>query len=408
MDCEIIIITNDAIYPNKSSKIHRMVANQLLTIGCKISYAQIIPSDLVNISNAIKLAAGRSRFLCVIGGLGELPWAQTVDAVCELITQEPILEQSQIAQLLLKSHTIKNDILSKFQYIRIPNGAEAIVNPMGIFPGFSLSIGTTKCFFLPSGAKECIAMMKNFVLPKIQELQPNLQQTKIYRFFKVAPRKIQTKILSLFSNEEIKNIFCRYEVLGKETILYFSLKKSAFENNNPFDLLWQLFTTSFGDNFYGTGQDSLLQRVVNKLSLRRETIAVAESCTGGKLGSYLSSIPGASAFFQGGIIAYQDDIKMRLLDVPKEILHTDGAVSQKCVEYMANSVKKQFHSTYGLAISGWAGPTSIVSQAVGTVCFAWADERLTFSQTVVFKGSRNRIIQLAVQHALFIILSRGV
>jgi nicotinamide-nucleotide amidase len=155
------------------------------------------------------------------------------------------------------------------------------------------------------------------------------------------------------------------------------------------------------EHVYGAGEDDLAGVLLAEYRHQRVRLAVAESCTGGMLGARITAIPGSSAVFVGGIIAYHDEIK-RQLGVPARILEEQGAVSEEAVEAMARAARERFDVQVALALSGIAGPDGgSAEKPVGLVCFALADAAGCEKHRMVFPGSRHEIRVRAAQYALW-------
>ena len=154
---------------------------------------------------------------------------------------------------------------------------------------------------------------------------------------------------------------------------------------------------------YGVDNETLEELVFKLLLKRKETIAVAESCTGGGIGSKLTKIPGSSRIFHGGVIAYNDSIKQELLDVPEKIITTYGAVSQQVVESMAKGVQKKFKVNWAISVSGIAGPSGGSKlKPVGLVNFCIKGPKTFISWEKNFGSNKTRedIQKLSVLNAL--------
>ena len=150
-----------------------------------------------------------------------------------------------------------------------------------------------------------------------------------------------------------------------------------------------------------------LAQLARELATRGQTVAVAESCTGGGLGWHLTALPGSSVFFKGGVIAYANEAKQRLLGIPAALLARHGAVSGHVARAMAAHVRRMFRATYGIAITGIAGPSGgTAGKPVGTVWLAVAGPAGTTAERHRFRGSRARVRAQAVDHALRMV-SRG-
>lgn len=146
---------------------------------------------------------------------------------------------------------------------------------------------------------------------------------------------------------------------------------------------------------------TLVARLGESLLLRGGRMATAESCTGGLVASTLTDVPGSSRWFEGGVVAYDNRVKMRLLGVPEETLIRHGAVSQACVESMANGVCELMDVPVALAISGIAGPDGgTPDKPVGLVWMAWRVYRRVWSREYRFQGTRREIKEKSVREAV--------
>jgi nicotinamide-nucleotide amidase len=127
------------------------------------------------------------------------------------------------------------------------------------------------------------------------------------------------------------------------------------------------------------------------------SIATAESCTAGLLASKITSISGASSFFKGGIISYQNDVKIKILEVSKLLIKEKSEVCSEVVEQMAEGVRNKFSADFSIATSGYAGPTGGSElDPVGTVFFAVSSKEKTISKRLVFAGDRESVVSQAV------------
>ncbi len=148
----------------------------------------------------------------------------------------------------------------------------------------------------------------------------------------------------------------------------------------------------------------LLEQIKLQLRQKNYTISLAESCTGGMLASYLTSISGSSKYFGTGIVSYSNETKMNLLKVPAHILSNKGAVSQETAEYMAKGVQQLANSDLAISITGIAGPEGgSKTKPVGTVWVGLCDPYQTKAHCFLFKGNREEIRVQACLKALDII-----
>ena len=146
---------------------------------------------------------------------------------------------------------------------------------------------------------------------------------------------------------------------------------------------------------------TILDGVHERLIETRQTVSVAESCTGGEIAARLTKIPGASAYFKGSVITYQTETKIDLLAIPQELIQEHSVVSKEIVQAMASEAREKFNSNIAIATTGNAGPSKGDSSAeVGTVWIAIATAKEVFSEKFLFGKHRERVVQKAVNKAL--------
>ncbi len=140
-------------------------------------------------------------------------------------------------------------------------------------------------------------------------------------------------------------------------------------------------------------------------ALQGKTLATAESCTGGGIGSVLTSVAGSSAVYKGGIISYTNEIKILLLNVPSDLLDDKGAVSKEVAEAMAEGSRKSLKADISVSVTGLAGPDGDdYGNPVGTVFIGYSDEKCTISREFYFTGDRDSVRDQAICAALSLIL----
>lgn len=151
---------------------------------------------------------------------------------------------------------------------------------------------------------------------------------------------------------------------------------------------------------------SKVEKIQNIFGRRGWTLSVAESCTGGRLSSKLTAASGASKYFLGGVVSYHASVKNKILKVPMSTIEVMGEVSEPVALLMAQGIRSELTSTWGIAVTGIAGPSGgTVDKPVGMVCFAVSRPEGSYSTTKYFgEGSRDQIQNLSVEYALDIIL----
>jgi nicotinamide-nucleotide amidase len=150
---------------------------------------------------------------------------------------------------------------------------------------------------------------------------------------------------------------------------------------------------------------SLAARIVGLLGERQQTVAVAESLTGGLLGAAITTVPGASVVFRGGVIAYATDLKTRLLGVPQALLAARGAVDPEVAGAMAEGVRERLGAAVGMATTGVAGPDPADGKPPGTVHIAVSSARGKATRTLALAGTRDEVRRQTVEESLRLLWS---
>jgi len=163
----------------------------------------------------------------------------------------------------------------------------------------------------------------------------------------------------------------------------------------------QKLAEKFPDNFVGFGGEGLAAQLLRMLREKKMTLAVAESCTGGMIGKDLTEVAGSSDVFMGGIISYSNDVKERILRVPKNIMLNHGAVSEETAKAMAIGAANQIRTSCAISITGVAGPDGgTEDKPVGTVCIGYCVNGEVTTKRFQFPGDRDAIRTRAVKTAL--------
>lgn len=147
--------------------------------------------------------------------------------------------------------------------------------------------------------------------------------------------------------------------------------------------------------------DINLQSLTTKLREKQLTVATAESLSGGLVAAALTSLPGSSSYFQGGIVAYSNQLKVELLGVPLEVIVQHGAVSEECAKFMATGARRKLGVNVAVSTTGIAGPDGATPiKAVGLVWLAVATDREICTEWRIFDGSRSEVTEATVKAAL--------
>jgi nicotinamide-nucleotide amidase len=390
---EIITIGNELSSGRTLDLNSWYAAGRLTASGLRVTRITSVGDDHKMVSDALKRAVEASRFVIVTGGLGSTDDDITNEIVAQALNRPLCLDQQMLEQIKDYARASKIKITSSLEKMAwMPEGSR-MLNPEGNACGFSLIEKDVRLYFLPGVPDQMRYLMDKIVLPEILSR------------YKTLPIMRQ-RILKLYGLNEpgIAEIFKKIQ--GKTGNIVFGFYPRFPENHITISLRGQDEPTVtkeldrvemevrrlVGPYIFAPG-DQNMEEVVGHLLLEKNlSISVAESCTGGLIGHRLTSVPGSSSYFHGGVVVYSNQSKADLLRVDPRTLETHGAVSERTVEEMARGVKDRIKTDLGLAVTGIAGPGGGTRQKpVGTVHVGLAARGKTFSREYRFWGNRGQV-----------------
>lgn len=407
------------------------ITAELLTIGDEILYGQIIDTNSqwmsVELSNAgIKVirktsvgdqedeiitafeeAEKRADIILITGGLGPTSDDLTKPCLAKYFNCEIKIHEEALAELT-EFFTSRGRELSEInkQQAALPVCCEKVTNKMGTAPGMWFNRNGKVFVSMPGVPHEMMRMMTDIVIPKLCQnfrtptihhqiirtsgIGESLLAEKISSWEKSLPPHI--KLAYLPSLSEVK---LRLTAIGDDRQ---TLKRET-------DSLVETLKPLAAEHIYGYGDESLEAVIGKTLRERKLTLSIAESCTGGYLSHLLTSIPGSSDYFQGSIIPYANEVKMRQLGVKSETLEKYGAVSEQTVLEMATLMRTKFNTDIGVATSGIAGPGGGTSdKPVGTVWISYSDKHQTIARKLQL--TKDRMINIKLTSVIVLNLIR--
>jgi nicotinamide-nucleotide amidase len=286
----------------------------------------------------------------------------------------------------------------------VPRGATVLPNPRGTAPGLWLDYHGKTVVLLPGVPREMRGLLHEEVLPRLVRRmgaqQAGVTVSLTLRTTGVAEAAVADRVGEL--EDKLAPLTLAY-LPGLEGV---DLRLTAW--SMPGDKARQALTAgaallrpALGACVYGEDETDLARVVLDQLRRRQLTLATAESCTGGLVGARLTEIPGSSAVFHGGVVAYADDVKRQELEVPAELIQAHGAVSEPVVRAMADGVRRRFGVGAAIAVTGIAGPDGgSAEKPVGTVWLAVSAGDKTQAVVRRFMGERDEVRRRAAQGAL--------
>ncbi|MDH6097633.1 competence/damage-inducible protein A [Anabaenopsis sp. FSS-46] len=359
MSAEIICVGTELLLGDILNSNSQYIAQQLAQLGIPHYYQTVVGDNPERLKQVIEIAISRAQILIFTGGLGPTP----DDLTCETIADffgVPLIERPEIIADITDKFAQRGRVMSPTnrKQALIPQGAEILPNPSGTAPGIIWQPRPNVTIFtFPGVPSEMHQMWSETAVPflKNQGWGKEIIYSRSLKFWGIGESALAEKVAPYFN---LPNPTVAPYAGKGEVRLRISAKapteQAAEALITPVE---KQLKDIAGLDYYGSGNDTLAAVVGKLLRIKTETISVAESCTGGGLGQMLTDISGSSDYFWGGVIAYDNSAKVKLLGVNPEDLDKFGAVSATVAEQMAMGVKNRLSTTWGLSITGIAGPT---------------------------------------------------
>jgi nicotinamide-nucleotide amidase len=406
-DVEVIVVGDELLKGDRSDAHLSFVAGRLMERGVRVGGAAVVGDDTAQIARAVKDASDRARVLIVTGGLGPTPDDITRMGVAQafgldLEFHEPSWEAIQ--EFFRERGFTASDV--NRQQATFPAGARVIPNPLGTAPGFSLDRAEVAVFVLPGPSVEVHTMFDRSVLPRIGELfdrEPVRVET--FRTLGVGESHLRTILGTELDAIESYTVSYIPSRIAVDVVL---TQKTGIKDRRRLDDEADRFETQLraktGNKFFERGNRSLFAVVGDLLSERGETLAVAESLTGGWIGKHFTDRTGSSDFFLADVVAYSNEAKVEYLGVRPETLESFGAVSEEVCTEMAHGIRHRTGATYGLATTGIAGPTGATPhKPLGLTYIGLSLEGACRVKRQVYAGTRDDVRQRATNGVVWLL-----
>ena len=406
MNAEIIAVGSEMLTPHRQDTNSLYLTGKLNELGVEVRFKSIVGDESEGLASAAKLAMRRSDIIIFMGGLGptedDLTREAVADALGLKLARDPEIVTKLEQRFAKRGYKFSANNLKQADVL---TGATLLPNSYGTAPGQWISgkyDGKERILILLPGPPnelkgifegECIARLRTRIPPQhiatrvlkialMPESQVDARVAPIYKTY----ADVQTTILAGAGEIQL-HLRCR--------------KESQSEAEARVEELAGKIEDELGDAIFSRKGETLEQIVSYLLQMRGLTLAVAESCTGGLLAQRITSLSGSSRYFLGGVVAYSNELKTQFANVPKALIQKHGAVSREVAAALAEGIRKRCLSSYGIGITGVAGPTGATEQKpVGLVYVALAGEEGTQVVERNFPGDRKRIRWFAAQQAL--------
>jgi nicotinamide-nucleotide amidase len=383
------------------------IAREIFPLGLRIEERRTVP-DTDAIGRALAELFPGCEILFVTGGLGPTSDDITREAIADLLRlelrQDPELLESLRRRLQLRGIKWAEGIARQAD---VPAGAQVLPNENGSAPGFYLKaninprFSSPHVFVLPGPPRELQPMFRKYVMPILRSIVPSSAiEQQVYKIAGTGESSVEEaiggKVLA------IPGIELGYCARPGEVDVRIIGKPEAIQQADA------IIKSALGLSIFSRVDETLEEVIVKLLTKRNQTLAIAESCTGGLVANRITNVPGASSVFIAGYVCYANQAKIDMLDMDPKLIEEDGAVSESVARALAEHARVCAGSNYALATTGVAGPSGgSPEKPVGTVYVGLASaESETIVKKFFFPTDRETFKQLAAQFALDLLRRR--
>ncbi|MCM1349252.1 MAG: competence/damage-inducible protein A [Firmicutes bacterium] len=409
MKVSIVVIGDELLIGQVTDTNSGFIARHIAPYGWEVDNIQVVSDTAEAIKQGIEQGFQKSNVVLTTGGLGPTKDDITKQTLCDIFegTLKESAEVLENIREVFRKRGLELNRLTAAQAM-VPDNAVIIQNPVGTAPimWFERNAATSKQVLvaMPGVPFETEHVFTSSVFPKLLETFPQ-PYVITHRTMLVTGISESALAARLEDWEEKLPPQLHLAYLPKSGIIRLRLdghSSNKTELEEAMDANWTSLKELCGDNLLCEGDFTPAEILLKKLISSHQTVATAESCTGGNIARLITSIPGASQAMNGGVVAYSNEVKTNLLGVKEDSLTEHGAVSIPVVEQMAAGACKALGTDIAIATSGIAGPGGgTYKKPVGTVCIAVATANgKTVSQTYHFPGNRERIVDRASTMAL--------
>lgn len=391
---EIICVGTELLLGDILNSNAQFLAQELARLGIAHYYQTVVGDNPERIQSVVRLACERSQLLIFTGGLGPTPDDLTHATLADFFAV-PLVENAAILADIEQKFAQRGRQMTpnNRKQALFPEGAMVLSNLTGSAPGIiwqprpEVTILT-----FPGVPAEMKQMWRDVAVPYLQQAgwAERTVQSRMLKFWGISESSLAEKVGPLF---DLTNpTVAPYANWGEVKLRIAALAESDAAAEALIQPIEAQLRDIGGLDCYGADDDTLASVVGQLLLAQHATLAVAESCTGGGLGAALTAIPGSSTYFWGGVIAYDNIVKVNLLGVDPTVLQAQGAVSHAVAQQMAIGVRRALGTTWGLSITGIAGPGGgTTDKPIGLVYIGLANEQGAHSMEQRFGATRDRV-----------------
>lgn len=408
MKAEIISVGTELLLGTTINTDAADVALLLSEYGINVYWQTVVGDNPGRVIEAVRRARERADIIITTGGLGPTCDDLTKNALAEAFGLKLELNEGERDWLLnlWQERHYSQFTENNMQQVMLPEGSTPLRNDWGTAPGCTFRAGDVLVIMLPGPPRECRPMLEYRVRPILAGLSDSVIASHNIHFFGIGESEMEYRLRDYM--EELTNpTLAPYAKQGECLVRVTASAPTREKAEEMMAPVVERVLGMFGPLAYGMDCANLAEYTTKLMIERGVTVAAAESCTGGEFTKAITDIPGASSALLGGVVVYTNEAKHKLLGVPQELLDTKGAVSFEVAVELARRVREKLGSTFGVGITGLAGPDGDGVHEVGTVFISLADgENVWVREKHITQRERAQVRLYACQNAFDMIRRR--
>ncbi len=352
---ELISVGTEILIGDTLNTNAQYISRELAQIGFSTYYHTTVGDNPSRLISALELSLSRSDIVILTGGLGPTQDDLTKETVAQVFGVDMVFHQESYDTLMKILGNSQNISPNNFKQAYMPQGASVIPNHNGTAPGILIEKNDKVVILLPGPPREMIPMFQETVLPFLLSKSEVKFFSRYYKVTALGESVVEDMLLDVINGQSNPTI-ATYAKVGDVLLRVTANAKTQEIADELLKNIDHIIKERLGDNLYAN-EDITLHGVVAKLLMNKElSISTAESCTGGRIVSRLTEIPGISSCLHSGIVCYSNDAKIKFIGVKKETLDNYGAVSKETATEMLLGLYEQTKSDIIVATTGIAGP----------------------------------------------------
>ncbi len=401
MRAAIIAVGSEMLGPSRVDTNSLKVTAALEDFGIAVVRKSVVGDQLDDLTAEISFALTKAGLLIISGGLGPTEDDLTREAIVKALGLKTSIDQGIIDRLetRFRARGWTMPEVNRKQAMVFP-GHETLQNERGTAPGHHLDVGDKHIWVFPGVPSEMEWMLATYFVPWLEQTTGGrTRHRRVLKISGLGESAVEEKLAPYYAAHRDELLTILASPGGVELHLQgdgppeAARAKIAGREKELREI--------FGKRIFGVDEETLESSAGELLASRSETLSAAESCTGGLFSSRVTDVPGSSRYFMGGAICYTGEAKIAMVGVDPELIRQHGEVSEEVAIAMAEGVRRRFKTTYGVGITGIAGPSGgSEAKPVGTVHIAVADAQRHEHRKFFWPGTRSHVKWFATQSAL--------